>query len=524
MQELIRLKPYSPAEEKLLSGSALGERTIIGDGTVPNADTPDVSIRADLIRELLLSTNSQAPLHEKGIRLRGARITGRLDLQGVDCSHDLTLTQCYLEKPPSFLNARIRGLHLSGSTCPGLIADNAQFEGSVFLRRGFISTGEISMPGARISGDLQICDARLSSDQPACVFAASIRVEGSVFLGDYPYDDAESELHSKGALIFSSAKVAQDFYIKNCAITPEGGKFKNPLFLDGEESGSLTALSLARAEIGGVLFSKKNQISGGAVNLSGAQTRRLNDEPVGDTAGYPIRLNGFTYQDFSEEADTHVNARLDWLERRPSLMEFSAQPYEQLARVLNEIGHREDARTVLMRKERLQRASQRDLIRASKVRLWRLPMLAIVDRVLRWMIGYGYQPAYAVVWAVVLIGGLAMFFQKTWDAGDFAPNAPPVLISKDWISATQTHPENPAVFWSDPNQAGKDYETFNSIAYAADLVIPIVNLGQEAAWAPSTSRSWWGRQGWWMRWFAKAIGWVLTALAAAAVTGVIRRD
>ena len=105
-----------------------------------------------------------------------------------------------------------------------------------------------------------------------------------------------------------------------------------------------------------------------------------------------------------------------------------------------------------------------------------------------------------------------------------APNAAPILISRDWIEATQSHPENPAQFWSQPGQAGQDYETFNAYAYAADLLVPIVNLGQEQAWAPSTSRSPLGQIGWWVRWFTKFIGWLLTALGAAAVTGVIRRD
>jgi len=33
-----------------------------------------------------------------------------------------------------------------------------------------------------------------------------------------------------------------------------------------------------------------------------------------------------------------------------------------------------------------------------------------------------------------------------------------------------------------------------------------------------------GKIGWWARWIAKAIGWIVTALAAGAVTGVIRKD
>jgi len=143
---------------------------------------------------------------------------------------------------------------------------------------------------------------------------------------------------------------------------------------------------------------------------------------------------------------------------------------------------------------------------------------------LRLTIGYGYRPARAVGLALILIVGLGLFFRAVWQAGDMAPNAAPILVSSGWISATKTHPENPAEFWSTAGQAGQDWETFSGFAYAADLVIPIVNLGQESAWAPSTSRSPLGRIGWWLRWFAIGLGWVVTALGAAAITGVIRKD
>jgi hypothetical protein len=143
---------------------------------------------------------------------------------------------------------------------------------------------------------------------------------------------------------------------------------------------------------------------------------------------------------------------------------------------------------------------------------------------LRSTIGYGYRPARAVTIAVLLVIGLGWFFDRTWNAGDMAPNAAPLLVSEGWVAATQSHPENPAAFWSKPGQAGQDWETFNAYAYAADLVVPIISLGQESAWAPSTSRSDWGRTGWWLRWFAIAIGWIVTALGAAAITGLIRKD
>ncbi len=147
-----------------------------------------------------------------------------------------------------------------------------------------------------------------------------------------------------------------------------------------------------------------------------------------------------------------------------------------------------------------------------------------VDAGLRLTVGYGYRPGRAVFLALVMVVALGAFFQRAWEAGDMTPNAAPILISGPWIEATVQRSDNPAEFWSQPGQAGQDWETFSAWAYAADLFIPIVSLGQEAAWAPSTSRSPLGRTGWWLRWFAKTVGWIVTALAAAAITGIIRRD
>jgi len=84
--------------------------------------------------------------------------------------------------------------------------------------------------------------------------------------------------------------------------------------------------------------------------------------------------------------------------------------------------------------------------------------------------------------------------QKVWDTGDFAPNAAPVLMSGPWQSL------------------------------ANDLFVPLVNLGQDDAWAPSTSRGIWGKVAHNLIWLIKTIGWVMTAMVAGAVAGVIRND
>lgn len=523
MTTLKQFEPLSPAEEKLIGESTEISRTTIGDGELPDVQSTDCTIRAEVIRHLLLGDDA-APLNEKGIRVRGAWISGVLDLQGCDCPQDISLSHCRVAEPLNLVNASLRGVHISNSYMAGMSADNASFTGSIYLRSGTMVKGEISLAGARISGDLQICDTHIETKGQDAVFAPSLRVDGSVFLGNYPYSEPDTSLTANGTLFFSSAQVAHDVFVSMTAISLKDEVAVGGVFGATEEHGRDIALSLARARVGGILYFQDNQISRGIVNLSGATVARLKDEPIGPGASYPIRLDGFRYTDFSRHADTSVKARLEWLERRPKDMSFVAQPYEHLAQVLSGLGHRNDARSVLMHKEKHLRAENRRLLRKENGLGIRYILSSIFDPFLRVCIGYGYRPARAVVLAVILIASLGLFFQHTWNAGDMTPNAAPILTSGPWILATQSHPENPGQFWSSKGEAGQDWETFNGFAYAADLMIPIVSLGQETAWAPSTSRSPWGQAGWWLRWFAKGIGWIITALGAAAVTGVIRQD
>lgn len=519
----MRLREYEPlseAEKKLVDECATGGRVTIGDGALPDVEAGAVTIRAGLIRMLLTGSEPKLALHDKGLRLRGAWISGPLDLQGADITADISLTACRLSDPVEMVNARLRGLFFSGCAMAGLAGDNARLDGALFLRAGTVVTGEISLAGVRIAGDLQLCDVEIASPGQDAVFAPSIEVEGSVFLGNYPYSNGETTLVCDGAVFMASATIGHDVFVTHTAISPKGELEGGAVFQGSEEHGVDNALSLARARIGGILYLANNQISRGTVSLAGASAARYRDEPEGPGAGYDLRLDGFTYEDFSRHADASVEARLKWLERRPKDTPFTAQPYEQLARVLSHLGHRSDARKVLMRKERILRLENRKSMSnpLTKATLW------LHDSVMRIAVGYGYRPAQVLVFALLLFVGLGVFFQRTWDAGDMTPNAAPILISKDWIAATKSHPDNPGAFWASKGQAGQDWETFQAFAYAADVVIPIVNLGQESAWAPSTSRSPWGQAGWWLRWFAKLAGWIITALGAAAVTGAVRND
>jgi hypothetical protein len=164
-----------------------------------------------------------------------------------------------------------------------------------------------------------------------------------------------------------------------------------------------------------------------------------------------------------------------------------------------------------------------------------LPGLAIAKRLFLCMdhasdwlqrntVGYGRKPFRSLI---VLLGLLVAFWLATigaWHAGDFAPNSAVILSSQEWRDLDPKTHANAAQDWAENSPTGRDWESFHTFAYAADVVIPIVEFGQTDAWTPSTERGFWGYHLWWLRWVFTIAGWIVTALGAAALTGIIRRE
>ena len=141
---------------------------------------------------------------------------------------------------------------------------------------------------------------------------------------------------------------------------------------------------------------------------------------------------------------------------------------------------------------------------------------------MRHLAGYGYAPERAIYWALGLIGGATLLYCLAWQAGVMVPNSDVILTSQDWTTAMGAN-------WNAPSEAwGKlppaiHYETFYSLPYAFETFVPLVDLGQESAWSASTVTSF-GILVRWLTFALQIIGWIITALGAAAITGIIRRD
>jgi hypothetical protein len=91
-----------PPEQELLGHARAGMRLdLAGDGPVVHEAMdqwgPERTVRAAVLRHVLV--DSQWPVHSRGVRLRGARISGRLDLDSATLRCPLLLEDCHLDNP-----------------------------------------------------------------------------------------------------------------------------------------------------------------------------------------------------------------------------------------------------------------------------------------------------------------------------------------------------------------------------------------------------------------------------------------
>jgi len=198
------------------------------------------------------------------------------------------------------------------------------------------------------------------------------------------------------------------------------------------------ALSAEGIVVGGTFFFRKldNPVNG--VSLVASHVGRLVDDA--DSWGERLNLNGFVYDSIGGGASTDAATRLAWLDKQNNAYaglnenggDFRPQPWRQLAKVLREMGHAEDARQVAIAFEH--RLREANLIGQTpkhwgKFRSW---VYRKVSRAGHWLFGvltgYGYRPLRLLSWMFGVWLVCAMFY---WYAaagqGVFAPSNPLVF-------------------------------------------------------------------------------------------------
>ena len=242
--------------------------------------------RATVIRDILRGRLAADP-DPHGLRLRGARITGRLDLENVTTDVNLELADCILEEGVLARDACLAFVALTGCQFehpaePPL--DGARLTCSVLRLNGarvigHNDTGAVNLFGAHITGPVGFEGADLRNDSGPALFADGLRVDQDMFMrGGFRAtgssdDDGIVRLlgaHVGGNLEFVGAHLRND---SGPALFADGLRVDQDMFMRGgfraTGSGDDGAIRLPGAHIGGNLDcigAKLRNDSGPALN------------------------------------------------------------------------------------------------------------------------------------------------------------------------------------------------------------------------------------------------------------------
>lgn len=407
----------------------------------------DRTLRADAITSLLLGAFNAVPGSFPAVRIRGARIIGRLDLMGAEIGHALVCEGCWFERPPRFVEATTRTVRIIGSRMPGLNCARMRAQGLVNLY-GSVIEGLLVLDQAHVAGEVFLMGAHVGDGTGEAMAARGLIVDGDVQCND--------GFTARGSINLRGARIAGRLSFHGAVLHAEKSAESNR-----------SGLHLSQLQAAELDLRAAQPIIGG-VRLSNAQVGTLDD----DRRVWPryIWLNGFTYDYIHADQNGHVSSedRLDWLNR--DTLGYRPQPYEQLAAFYRRIGHDEDARRVLLAKQRHRRTTLR----------W---SGQIFGQVLDWTVGYGYRPWLAAIWLAALLAvGTATF---TIHRPHLIPGGP--------------------------------MPPFNAFIYTLDLLVPIGAFGIRNAYAPTGAT----------QWLANALiaaGWILATTVIAGITRAIRRD
>ncbi|QFZ24919.1 hypothetical protein EKG83_46330 [Saccharothrix syringae] len=444
------------------------------------------------------------------VRLPNADIGGYLRLSGAEIgSREVVeeLTDATGPEPaePAGEVQRIPvALHADGIQVRGDLeargAVNGGFRGGGARDTALRVHGQVRLVDAHVRGSASLSGVQLHGPGIDVLFADRLRVGGTLFLrnlrahGSLRLQNAEigSTLDCSGATLLAPrgrpdgtvkpsldarvATVGKDLLCSH-GFTAAGGVRvrlaevgKMATFagarLGGPGSGiALNAYGLTVQQL--VLRLDAGQAPVGRVLLTRCAATAVFDGPGLWAATGGVEVEDFTFRSITSAPQVDVRTRLRWL--REVQPDFAPGPYEQLAAVYRDGGEEELAQLVQVEKQRR-----------------RFAELGVAGRVWgflqHWTVGYGYRPWLAIAWLTGfwLLGAL-------WFLGHEMPK-----LNDD---------ESPS---------------WNAWLLAVDLLVPIVDLGQDGKWRFSGASQWISSA-------LIAVGWILASTAAAGAARVLKR-
>ena len=120
----------------------------------------ELTVRAELLRALLVSGPPTTVSADRPLQLRGARILGAVDLEAATIQRPVRFDGCYFLDAINLSEATTRSVSLVNCQLAGMSADQVEIRGNLG-RASTICVGELRLRAARITGDLLLDGAKL---------------------------------------------------------------------------------------------------------------------------------------------------------------------------------------------------------------------------------------------------------------------------------------------------------------------------------------------------------------------------
>jgi hypothetical protein len=172
--------------------------------------------RAAVPAEMIVAILSTDPGPGRArLELRGARITGLLDLSHARVEPAITLRDCVFDQVIVLTEARLGALALDGSEFPGIEAPNLEVNSDLGLSR-VRSSRTINLTGAHFHRDVRLRGAHLGhgDDQDVALAADHLVVDGSV--------NCDGGFEAVGTVTMAGARVNGAVRLNGARITADG--------------------------------------------------------------------------------------------------------------------------------------------------------------------------------------------------------------------------------------------------------------------------------------------------------------
>jgi len=510
-----------------LKGAHVGQDLQCVNSHLLNAESTAV-LMAQSIKingNILMNKNFDA---EEMVDFRGAIVNGRIECIGAHfkkskakfafCAETakigggIILDEAIIVGGVSLAGAKIgvmlqcEGARLINEKAQSLFLQGAEIGGNLSLSK-MESIGEVNLTMAKVDGNLECDQSRFINQEARTISAEGIRVNGNIYL--------RNDFQSSGEISLMNSFIGQDL------VCSKGHFFNNAAdkyALLIEQSEIKGKASFRSAEIRGSVGFTRAKISNHLIwiglvspelttlDLRYAKIGAIWDEERSWPSKNNLWLKGLVFDEFDSRSlkDIGIKARIKWIRLQPS-DRFYSQPYEQLALVYMKEGREEDAKQVLIEKNK-------DASFTSQMSFFGKQWYRFLDLT----IGYGYRPFRALwcMFAIIALGWICFGlgnYHELMTPSKIETYIPPSTIKEEKIFS--------------PN-----YPKFSFVIYSIDAFIPVIDLNMKNHWLPNANKG-----GKWFRYFTSGellriylilhtfAGWILTTIFLIGLTGLIKK-